>query len=96
MSGGGIGGINKDTFFEKIGEVLRDTGEAIGDLFSPNQEDIATAAKGSAFDNIGGGEAIQLPYTKEPLPEQLAASQKLAEEEYNALVGQSPKGPNFT
>jgi hypothetical protein len=94
MSGGGIAGINKDTFFEKIGEVLRDTGEAIGDLFSPNQEDIATAAKGSAFDNIGGGEAIQLPYTKEPLPEQLAASQKLAEEEYNALVGQSPKGPN--
>ena len=93
-SGGGIAGVNKDNFFEKMGEVIRGTGKAIGGIFSPSQADIAAASTNSAFDNIGGAEAIQLPYTKEPLPEQVAASQKLAGEEYSALVGQSPKGPN--
>jgi hypothetical protein len=40
LSGGGIAGINKDTFFEKMGEVLRDTGQS---LFGTEGADLSNA-----------------------------------------------------
>jgi len=78
LSGGGIAGINKDTFFEKMGEVLRGTGEAIGGLFSPSQADITAAAGGIDY-QFEGSEGIA-GLTR--------AQQDLEREEFSDLLGE--------
>jgi len=86
LSGGGIAGVNKDTFFKKMGEVLRDTGEALGGLFSPSQTDISSAAKGINYESEGSGGVAGLTEAQQDL-EREEFSDLLTDDEYIRKYG---------